>query len=174
MTACIYFYNLKSDIFDAWSLLPGQKKLSIPSTSRTPTARREPPSINLLAGPDTPPFCSPFQQIPSLHNSWRTGHTRRGTTSPVKKVSDLRKIATLKGKSISGFFTPEESQENLRYVPFKILEKLIYACVEPIWSDAPAGTGGLSALGVNPRSDHFAEYKTSRIGFWLRRRPELC
>ena len=64
------------------SLLPRWKKLSIPLTFPTPTAKREPPPLNLLAGPDIPPICAPFQQIPSLHNSWRMGHTRRGTTSP--------------------------------------------------------------------------------------------
>ena len=36
-----------------WSLLPGWKTLSIPLNFRTPTARRVPPSINLLVGPGT-------------------------------------------------------------------------------------------------------------------------
>jgi len=36
----------------------------------------------LLAGPDTPLVCALSQQTPSLHKSWRTGHTRRGTVSP--------------------------------------------------------------------------------------------
>jgi len=77
------------------SLLLGWKKLSIPSASRTPTARREPSSINVLARPDTPPVCGTFQQIPLLHNSWRTGNTRKGTTSLVnKEVSDLRRVST--------------------------------------------------------------------------------
>ena len=85
-----------------WSLLPGWTKLSIPSTSFTPTARREPPSVglNLLADPDTF-FCVPFQQIPSIHNSWRTGHTRWGATSPVNnKVSDQGKVPTPKGDTV--------------------------------------------------------------------------
>jgi len=102
-----------------WSLLPGLNKLSIPSTSRTPTARGEPPSANLLAGPDTPPVCVPFQQIPSLYNSWRTAHTRPGTTSLVnKEVSDLQKVPTPKWDSIYGSSTPEENQEILLYSVF--------------------------------------------------------
>jgi len=35
------------------------KKLSVSLTSFTPAARRGAPSINLLAGPDTPPVCAP-------------------------------------------------------------------------------------------------------------------
>jgi len=94
-STCHYFYHLNIDIFDAMVFTACWKKLSIPSASRTPTARREPPSINVLAGPDTPPVCGPFQQIPSLHNSWRTGDTRQGTTSLVnKEVSDLWRVPT--------------------------------------------------------------------------------
>ena len=58
------------------------KKLLIPSTSRTPVARRWAPSINLLAGLDAPLVCAPSQQTPSPRNSWRTGHTRMGAASP--------------------------------------------------------------------------------------------
>ena len=57
-------------------------KLSIPSNSRTPAARRGAPRMNLLACLDAPPLCTPSQQTPSSHNSWRTGHTRPGVASP--------------------------------------------------------------------------------------------
>ena len=49
------------------------RKLSTPSTSRTPAARRGEPSTNLLAGLDAPPACAPSRQIPSPCNWWRTG-----------------------------------------------------------------------------------------------------
>ena len=52
------------------------RKLSIPSTSRTLAARRGERSTNLLAGLDAPLACAPSRQIPSPHNSRRTGHTR--------------------------------------------------------------------------------------------------
>jgi len=44
-------------------------KLSIPSNSRTPAARRGAPRMNLLACLDAPPLCTPSQQTPSSHNS---------------------------------------------------------------------------------------------------------
>jgi len=64
------------------SLLPGGKKLAIPSTSCTAAARCGAPSKNLLAGLQAPLVCAPFQHISLLHSSCRTGHTRRGTASP--------------------------------------------------------------------------------------------
>ena len=60
----------------------GGRKLSTPSTSRTPAARGGEQSTNLLAGLDAPLNCAPSQQIPSPHNSWRTGHTRPAAASP--------------------------------------------------------------------------------------------
>jgi len=45
-----------------------EKKLSIPSTSRTPAVRGGAPSTNLLAGPDNLLFCAPSQQNSSLNN----------------------------------------------------------------------------------------------------------
>jgi len=65
------------------------KKLSIPSTSRTPAARFGAPSINLLAGIDTPPASSPSQQIPSPHNTWTTGHTRLGFASTPDQTNKI-------------------------------------------------------------------------------------
>jgi len=44
------------------------RKLSTPSTSRTPPARRGEQSRNLLAGLDAPPACDPSRQIPSPRN----------------------------------------------------------------------------------------------------------
>jgi len=44
------------------------RKLSTPSTSRTPAARRGEPSTNLLAGLDAPHTCAPSRQIPSPGN----------------------------------------------------------------------------------------------------------
>ena len=58
------------------------KKLSIPSTSRTPATRRGAPSINLLSGLDAPLTCAPSLQSLSPHNSWRTGHTRLRVMNP--------------------------------------------------------------------------------------------
>ena len=43
-------------------------KLSTPSTSRTPAARRGEQSTNLLAGLDAPPTCALSRQIPSPRN----------------------------------------------------------------------------------------------------------
>ena len=45
-----------------------ERKLSTPSTSRTPAARRGEPSTNLLAGLDAPPVCAPRRQIPWPRN----------------------------------------------------------------------------------------------------------
>jgi len=117
MTTCLYFYNLKFDICDAMIFTAWlEEAVNSIDFSHSNRKRGEPPSVNLLAGPDTPPVCVPFQQIPSLHNSWRTAHTRPGTTSLVnKEVSDLRKVPTPKWGSISGSSTPEENQEHLRY-----------------------------------------------------------
>ena len=58
------------------------RKLSTPSTSRTPAARRGEPSTNLLAGLDAPPACAPSRQIPLPRSWWRTGHTRLATARP--------------------------------------------------------------------------------------------
>ena len=58
------------------------RKLSTPSTSRTPAARRGEQSTNLLAGLDAPPACAPSRQIQSPRNWWRTRHTRLATASP--------------------------------------------------------------------------------------------
>jgi len=44
------------------------RKLSTPSTSRTPAARCGEQSTNLLAGLDAPPACAPSRQIPSPRN----------------------------------------------------------------------------------------------------------
>jgi len=44
------------------------RKLSTPSTSRTPATRHGEPSTNLLAGLDAPLACAPSRQIPSPHN----------------------------------------------------------------------------------------------------------
>jgi len=65
-----------------WSLLPGGKKLEIPSTSRTAAAWCGAPLKNLLSGLQAPLVCALFQHIPLLHSSCRTGHTRRGIASP--------------------------------------------------------------------------------------------
>jgi len=45
------------------------RKLSTPTTSRTPAARRGEKSTNLLAGLDAPLACALSRQIPSPHNS---------------------------------------------------------------------------------------------------------
>jgi len=58
------------------------RKLSTPSTSRTPAARRGEPLTNLLTGLDTPPACDPSRQFPSPRNWRRMGHTRLATASP--------------------------------------------------------------------------------------------
>ena len=52
------------------------RKLSTPSTSRTPATRRWEQSTNLLAGLDAPIACA----LP--RNSWRTGHTWPAGASP--------------------------------------------------------------------------------------------
>ena len=44
------------------------RKLSTPSTSRTPAARRGEQSANLLAALDAPLACAPSRQIPSPRN----------------------------------------------------------------------------------------------------------
>ena len=58
------------------------RKLSNPSTSRTPAARRGEHSINLLAGLGTPLVFAPAQKIPLPRNSWRTGHAKLVAASP--------------------------------------------------------------------------------------------
>jgi len=47
------------------------RKLSTPSTSRTPVARHGEQSTNLFARLDAPLACAPSQQTPSPRNSWR-------------------------------------------------------------------------------------------------------
>jgi len=58
------------------------RRLSIPSTSRTLAARRGEPSTKLLAGLDSPLARAPSRQNPSPRNLWRTGHTGPGGGSP--------------------------------------------------------------------------------------------
>ena len=52
------------------------RKLSNPSTSRTPAATRGQPITNLLARLDAPPACASSRKIPKPRNWLRTGHTR--------------------------------------------------------------------------------------------------
>jgi len=197
MTACFIFIISNLSFSMQWSLLPDWKKLSISSNFCTPTVRREPPSVNVLADPGTPQICAPFQQIPSLHNSWRTVTQDEGPRAsskrrcPTKRRSHhLREIEWLDpsrqrvpGKSpelvhifpelilhagsgrkfwLCGFFTfcmpqlkissiwrralvvsifkpnkilGDQRSYRLIYllcVPFKMLERLIYAFAEPI------------------------------------------
>jgi len=58
------------------------RKLTIPSNSRTLAARSGEPPTNLLAGLDASLAHAPSRRIPSLRNSWRTGHTGMGSASP--------------------------------------------------------------------------------------------
>jgi len=60
------------------------EKLSISSISCTPAARCGAPTINLLAGLDTPFACAPSQQTPSSHNLWRTGHNKVSKQGRIK------------------------------------------------------------------------------------------
>ena len=64
------------------NILGDGRKLSTPSTSRTPTTRRAEQSANLQVGLDAPLTCAPSQQIPSPRNSWRMGHTGPAAASP--------------------------------------------------------------------------------------------
>jgi len=103
------------------------RKLSTPSTSRTPTVRREEQSTNLLAGLDAPLACAPSRQIPSPRNSWRTGHTRPGAASPpgsstsicptYGRFQHLRVTISLNPLGWKRLLLPSDdwSQESLRY-----------------------------------------------------------
>jgi len=69
---------------------------SIPSIFRTSAARRWAPLINLLESLDALLTCAPSQQIPSPHNTWRTGRTQarnqRGTPGGAKSFQRRAKI----------------------------------------------------------------------------------
>ena len=88
------------------------RKLSIPSTSRTLAERCVEPSTNLLAGLDAPFTSAPFRKIKSPRNSLRNGAHRTGASQPNrlvnKELSDIWKIPTPEGHSISDPFRPEE------------------------------------------------------------------
>ena len=58
------------------------RKLLIPLTSRTLSARRGEPSTNILEDQDAPLVSVQARQIPLPRNSWRTRHTRPGMASP--------------------------------------------------------------------------------------------
>ena len=83
-----------------------EKKLSIPSTSRTLVERRGETSTNSLAGLDAPLACAPSRQTPSPTKLWRTGHTG--------SRADLWKITTPEGHSISDPFRTEELAAAIR------------------------------------------------------------
>ena len=57
------------------------RKLSMPSTSRTPAARRGGLSMHSLAGPDAPLACVQSRRTPAPGNSWRTEHIWPGSGS---------------------------------------------------------------------------------------------
>jgi len=59
-----------------------ERKLVIPSISRTLVVRRGEVSTNILAGFDATLACAPSRQTPSPRNSWRMGNTSLGPASP--------------------------------------------------------------------------------------------
>ena len=83
-----------------------ERKLSIPSTSRTTAARRGELSTNLLAGLDTPLGCAPENSIASqlMKNEAHKTSSRESTRLVSKQLSDLWKIPTPEGHSISEDF----------------------------------------------------------------------
>ena len=82
-------------------------KLSIPSTSRTPAARCGPPSINLLAGLDAPLAYAPLPHVCKLYclATHENGGTQEWKPRTNKELSDLWKVPTPQGNSISGPFS---------------------------------------------------------------------
>ena len=90
------------------------RKLSTPSTSRTPAARRGEPLTNLLAGPDAPPGLGKFYRLAvGEERAHKTGDCEP-TRLVKKELSDLWKIPTPEGHSISEPFRPEEFAAALR------------------------------------------------------------
>jgi len=96
------------------------RKLLIPSTSRTPAARRGKPPTNLLARLDAPPACAPSRQSPSSRNWWRMGHTRLATASPpgspARSCPTYGRFPTPECHSISQPFRPDEFPAALRHL----------------------------------------------------------
>jgi len=93
----------------------------IPSNfHRTIPARHGAPSINLLASLDAPLACAPSRQTPSPRNSWKNGAHRNGGREPTrlvnKELSDLWKIPTPEGYSISEPFRSEELAAALKHL----------------------------------------------------------
>jgi len=84
MTACLYFYKLKFDIFEAMVFNAWLEQAVNSIDFSHAAARRGAPWINVLAGLDTP-VCAPFQRTPSLHNT--------------ENVSLKKRTASLRGSS---------------------------------------------------------------------------
>jgi len=73
---------------------------------RTPAARRGEPSTNLLAGPDAPPRLGKFYRLAvGEERAHKTGDCEP-TRLVNKQLSDLQKIPTPEGHSISELFRP--------------------------------------------------------------------
>ena len=92
------------------------RKLSTPSTSRTPAARLGEQSTNLLAGLDAPSACAPSWQIASqlVKNGAHKTSDHEPTRLVNKQLSDLWKIPTPEGHAIPEPFRPEEFAAALR------------------------------------------------------------
>ena len=102
------------------------RKLSTPSTPRSPTARRGEPSTNLLAGLDAPLACDiSVNSIASqfMKNGAHKTSSHKSTRLINKQLSDLWKILTPDGHRISKPFRPAEFAAALRRLkPGKSLE----------------------------------------------------
>jgi len=87
------------------------RKLSTPSTSRTLAARHGEQSTNLLAGLDAPPACAPSRPNSIASQLVKNGAHKTTDREPTrlvnKELSDLWKIPTSEGHSISKPFRPE-------------------------------------------------------------------
>jgi len=96
------------------------RKLSTPSTSCTPAARRGEQSTNLLAGQDAHLACAPSRRGHIASQQVKNGAHKTGgresTRLNNKQLSDLWKIPTPEGHSISETFKLEEFAAALRHL----------------------------------------------------------
>ena len=102
-------------------------KLSTTSTSRTLAARRGAPSTNSLAGLDAPLACAPSRKTPPkrLTSEKRSTQDQASTSLVNKQLSDLWKISTPEGNSISETFRSEELAAALRRLKPESLQNWI-------------------------------------------------
>jgi len=108
MTACLYFYNLKFDIFDTIvftaSLEEAVNSIDFSHSNRKTWTT----TIKLTGRSGHSSHLCPVSTNPIASQLVKNGAHKTRDHEPVNKgVSNLRKVPTPKGDSITGPFTPE-------------------------------------------------------------------